>query len=288
MVAKEKKEKCFPILLRSLFQKESKKEDKIEMKGTKKIAELFTNTHDTCVLSCLQDVMGRLYTSQDESSAIAALGSYLYLGGKPTGELLWKALADMQSGKVHLIDLSGQWTSLLERFFAGGYKVQTRYALLQEGTVFDTEALWQNAQMLSAAYEMKRIDRTLFEKCAMEEWSRDFVCNYDSFTLFEKHGLGYVILKDGELVAGASSYSGYLDGIEISIATREDFRRQGLAKICASKLILECLKKGWYPNWDAANTKSLALAKQLGYHYAGEYECIEITVPYLQSGQSDI
>lgn len=253
-----------------------------------KVEKLFTNSHDTCVLSCLQDVMGRCYTSQDERSAIAALGSYLYLGGKPEKVLLEQALADVRSGKVHLIDLSGQWTSFLAHFFAGGYKVQTRYALSQEGTVFDTEVLLQNVQMLSAAYEMKRIDRTLFETCAMEEWSRDFVCNYDSFALFEKHGLGYVILKDGEVVAGASSYSGYREGIEISIATREDFRRQGLAKICASKLILECLKKGWYPNWDAANTKSLALAKQLGYHDAGAYECIEITVPYLQSGQSDI
>ena len=85
-----------------------------------------------------------------------------------------------------------------------------------------------------------------------------------------------VILKDGEPVSGASSYSGYLGGIEIEIDTREDCRRKGLATACGAKLILECLRKGWYPSWDAQNLWSVALAEKLGYHFSHAYTAYEI------------
>ena len=88
--------------------------------------------------------------------------------------------------------------------------------------------------------------------------------------------LGVVILKDGEPVSGASSYSGYRGGIEVQIDTREDYRRMGLASVCGAGLILESLKKGWYPSWDAQNRQSLALAEKLGYHFEREYTAFEV------------
>ena len=89
-------------------------------------------------------------------------------------------------------------------------------------------------------------------------------------------GWGVVILKDGEPVSGASSYSGYLGGIEVEIGTREDFRRKGLACICGAKLVLECMERGLYPSWDAQNLWSAALAQKLGYHFDKEYPAYEI------------
>ena len=96
--------------------------------------------------------------------------------------------------------------------------------------------------------------------------------------MFEQLGLGALIIKKdtGEIVAGASSYSTYQDGIEIEIVTREDYRKQGLAYRCASKLILECLKRGLYPSWDARTRISVALAKKLGYVYSHEYVAYEV------------
>lgn len=88
--------------------------------------------------------------------------------------------------------------------------------------------------------------------------------------------MGAVILKDGEPVSGASSYSGYQGGIEIEIDTREDFRRRGLALICGAKLILECQRCGRYPSWDAQNKGSVALAEKLGYHFEHEYTAYEV------------
>ena len=67
------------------------------------------------------------------------------------------------------------------------------------------------------------------------------------------------------------------EGIEIEIDTREDHRRKGLAYACGAKLILECLKRGLYPSWDAQNKWSVALAEKLGYHFDHEYTAYEIT-----------
>ena len=35
--------------------------------------------------------------------------------------------------------------------------------------------------------------------------------------------------------------------------------------------LLECDKRGLYPNWDAANKMSVGLAEKLGYHFSHEY-----------------
>jgi RimJ/RimL family protein N-acetyltransferase len=42
-------------------------------------------------------------------------------------------------------------------------------------------------------------------------------------------------------------------------------------------LIMECLDRGLYPSWDAANKGSVALAEKLGYHFEKEYVTYEIT-----------
>ena len=107
------------------------------------------------------------------------------------------------------------------------------------------------------------------------EWAADLCENFDSADSFLKHGLGFVVLKNGEIVSGASSYTFYREGIEVEVDTREDERRRGLALACAAKLILECLNKNLYPSWDAHNRGSLALAKKLGYRFDREYMTCE-------------
>ena len=70
---------------------------------------------------------------------------------------------------------------------------------------------------------------------------------------------------DNKIVGGASSYTRYHQGIEVQIAIAPEFRRRGLAKACAAKLLLKCYEQSLYPNWDAANPASEELAKSLGY-----------------------
>ena len=41
-------------------------------------------------------------------------------------------------------------------------------------------------------------------------------------------------------------------------------------------LIVECLKRGKYPSWDAQNLWSVALAEKIGYHFDKEYTAYEV------------
>ena len=102
------------------------------------------------------------------------------------------------------------------------------------------------------------------------------VSQYENYEMYKRLGIGAVILKDGQPVSGASSYSTYIGGIEIEIDTKEDYRRKGLAYICGARLILECAKRGLYPSWDAHNMASVRLAEKLGYHFDREYTAFEV------------
>ncbi len=53
-------------------------------------------------------------------------------------------------------------------------------------------------------------------------WCRDLVSLYESYGQYRQLGIGMVVLKDGEIVSGASSYSRYRSGIEIQVDTREE------------------------------------------------------------------
>ncbi len=120
------------------------------------------------------------------------------------------------------------------------------------------------------------IDKELFNLCRASDWSMDLVSQYKDYEMYKELGIGVVVLKDKILIAGASSYSSYQDGIEIEIDTKEEYRRKGLAYVCGAKLILECLERELYPSWDAQNKESVALAEKLGYHYDHEYTAYEI------------
>ena len=88
-------------------------------------------------------------------------------------------------------------------------------------------------------------------------------------------GRGMVILRDGKIVSGASSYTRYQEGIEIEVDTVPAERRKHLATIVCSALILNCLEEGLYPSWDAQNMNSVHLAEKLGYEYDHEYVAYE-------------
>ena len=72
----------------------------------------------------------------------------------------------------------------------------------------------------------------IFEKCYKDKAKKVIRYAFDKekdYNAYKKLGLGVVILKDGDVVAGASSYSTYDKGIEIEIDTKEGYRRKGLA-----------------------------------------------------------
>lgn len=180
------------------------------------------------------------------------------------------------SREIIMVPRNRAWGELIEKCYKDKAKKSVRYAIKKEPDIFDREKLQAAVSSLPDGYTLKMIDETLYMQCLQDPWCWDWVGNFTDYAMYQRFGLGAAIFKDGELVSGASSYTGYGEGIEIQIDTREAYRRKGLAYICGAKLILECLDRGWYPSWDAQNLWSAALAEKLGYHFDREYTAYEV------------
>jgi GNAT superfamily N-acetyltransferase len=106
-------------------------------------------------------------------------------------------------------------------------------------------------------------------------WGREHfvdLSDYDSADDFVRRGVGFY-LADGEAVIGAAFASLVCSkGIEVSIFVQEGHRRQGVATVLASHLLLWSLENRMDPHWDAANPESCRLAIKLGYAPTGTYE----------------
>lgn len=251
-----------------------------ELEQTDRAAALFEGWQETMIWSCLQGVMGKIYVDSQEApvSAMAVLGDFCFLAGRPDGELV---LYEQETGRrnfVIMVPQNEDWAKLIESCYRGKADRVIRYAIKKEPDVFDGKKLQAIVDGLPGRYTLKMMDEALFRRCGEINWCRDWVAQYTDYVAYREHGLGAVILEDGEPVSGASSYSGYIGGIEIEIDTREDYQRRGLARICGAKLILECLDRGWYPGWDAQNRGSAALAEELGYHIDYEYTAYEVRI----------
>lgn len=245
---------------------------------TKKVESLFNSWQDTLIWSCLQNIMGNIYVDSLEKplSAMAILADFCFLTGKPNEELVLYKPEGHDSDFIIMVPQNARWEELIVKAYGSKAKKITRYAIKKEPNVFDRKKLEEVVSSLSPEYSLKMIDEDIFNLCKENDWSRDFVSQYKDYEMYNKLGLGVVVLKDGEPISGASSYTSYKDGIEIEIDTEEGYRRRGLASVCGAKLILECLDRGLYPSWDAANKWSVALAEKLGYHFDHEYTAYEI------------
>ena len=118
---------------------------------------------------------------------------------------------------------------------------------------------------------VKRMDAAF----AASVWGREHfvdLSDYDSADDFVQCGVGFY-LADGEAAIGAAYASLVCGrGIEVSIFVQEEHRRQGVATVLASHLLLWGLENRMDPHWDAANPESCRLAVKLGYTPTGTYE----------------
>lgn len=241
-----------------------------------KIHELFANWNETIIWSCLQGIMGEVHTNAAEDAAMAILGDFSFYAGNPSEELVRFKPESCKQSFMIMVPQNEEWAKLIEKCYGDKAGKVARYAIKKEQDVFDTAKLEQAVLGLPEGYELRLIEEPEFNMCKSNNWTHDLVSQYKDYDMYKRLGLGVVALKDGELAAGASSYSVYDKGIEIEIDTRQDHRRKGLAYACGAKLILECLSKNLYPSWDAQNKWSVALAEKLGYHFSHEYTAYEV------------
>lgn len=249
-----------------------------EVKNKESVKEIFGEWEETLIWSCLQGIMGKIYVTSLDSpiSAMAIIGDFIFYAGKPDKELVSYKPVWCKQDFIIMVPQNNEWELLIEQNYGKKAKAVVRYAIKKEMGIFNEEKLQQVVSALSDDYTLCLIDEKFYRMCKSEQWSSDLVSQFKSYNEYKELGLGVVILKDEKIVAGASSYSRYSEGIEIEIDTKQEYRRKGLAYVCGAKLILECLKRNLYPSWDAQNKSSVSLAEKLGYHFDHEYKAYEI------------
>ena len=243
------------------------------LEDTSKVEALFDGWQETLIWSCLQKVMGKVYVTDLENpeSAFAYVGCFGFFAGEPDRELV----ENKPEGFVIMVPQNKAWADMIESVYPDANKV-TRYAIKKD-THFDIEKLEENLRQLPAGYELRNIDSEIYDMCLENPVTADFVSAFSDKDDYLQKGRGVVILKDGKIVSGASSYTRYNEGIEIEVDTAPVERRKHLALIACSALILRCLEEDLYPSWDAHNMGSVHLAERFGYEFDHEYTAYEVS-----------
>ena len=243
-----------------------------ELTDTSKVKHLFEGWNETMIYSCLQKVMGKILVTNPDSpvSAMATVGCFAFYAGVPDKELVMAK----PDGVTIMIPQNREWETCIEECFPEAKKV-IRYAIKKD-TKFDLSYLGSLVEKLPEGYELKDIDEKIHDMCMSNPVTTDFVSSFENKEKYLDFGRGVVILKSGRIVAGASSFTRYNEGIEIEVDTVEEERRKGLATVASAALILRCLEEGLYPSWDAQNMNSVHLAEKLGYEFDHEYTAYEV------------
>lgn len=243
------------------------------LSDTSKAVELFGDWPETLITSCLQKVMGKIYVTEPEQpkSALAFVGCFAFYGGIPDRELVMYRPV----GYMIMTPKNAEWAAMIEECWPSAKKT-TRYAIRKD-TRFDIALLKRVAGTIPEGYDLRKIDAGIYDQCLKDPVTRDFVSSFENREQYMELGRGMVLMKNGKIVSGASSYSRYKEGIEIEVDTVPEERKNGLAAIVCAALILNCLEEGLYPSWDAQNLISVHLAQKLGYELDHEYTVYEIS-----------
>lgn len=239
----------------------------------KKLVPMFDSMDSTIVQSYLQGHMGTAYADDLEKPAAAQIivGIFVFYAGDPDTDAAKEMLNNLPDYNLIIVDSDG-WKKRIEAIHSNKFEKFHRYSLERNPGHLDRDHMQSIMSSLPEGYEIKKVDKDIAEKTSFNELSEDFVSQFESVDDFIARGVGYAVLHNGEVVSAATSFSIYDEGIEIEIGTDPAYRRKGLAAVTAAALIMDCLDKGLYPSWDAANTESLKLAEKLGYRFKEAYD----------------
>lgn len=246
-----------------------------EIERTGVIDSLFADHNEGRVQSVLLGYMGKAYAEGPFApwSAQIVNGDYSYFAGKPEIELV----KNMTKDYLILIPPDHAWAQLIEKAHKGRWKRCVRYAFDIEMDPFCHERLYEFIRSIPMDCDIKPIDEEIYEQIRQEAWSRKLCSLFKCGSDFIDRGIGYVVLKNGEIVSAAASYIIYIGGIDTAVVTVEQQRREGLGLACMAQLILACEQRNLYPNFDAPDQISKAFAEKLGYHLKEAYTVYEVT-----------
>ena len=154
--------------------------------------------------------------------------------------------------------------SLIFRAAQDGFYGKT--FLFSQGSITDALFVFPPTQVLPEEYRLELMDEAAFNQHPFGHGE-----NYSSFSQFATEGAGAVVWKDGEIVASASSFLSMNGEIELDVSTKEEHQGLGLATLCLSKMLEECMNKGLTVHWDAQNETSKHIAQKFGFEVEEKY-----------------
>ena len=239
----------------------------------KKAKNLFQTWTKNMIIYGLDAGLGQFFMNAPEASCLYQLGNFIFPAGQVDPNL-WQEFSKKYSlaDKV-IISEEPSWQEFLDS--QSELEQFTRYAFADRAS-FDAEALEKWLRRLPANYYLCPIDKESYERLAGEVWSQDLQGDFSDFDHFQAAGsFGFLLYSGEEIIAGVSTGLVYHGALEIEIATKPAYQRQGLAKILGAKMILEAQKRPLFPLWDAHNEASKKIAESLGYQCLGAYPAYE-------------
>ncbi|WP_078552169.1 GNAT family N-acetyltransferase [Alkalihalobacterium alkalicellulosilyticum] len=114
---------------------------------------------------------------------------------------------------------------------------------------------------------LTKIDKQLLHDPKNEDIFTDFWDFWRSEDDFFKQGLGYCVVENNKVISVC--FSSHVDDNkhEIYVMSLEEARNKGLATICCTAFIEDCIKLGLEPHWSTyeTNTASVNLASRCGF-----------------------
>ena len=225
--------------------------------------------------SVLEGVMGELFVDDRLKPRVAraVIGDFHAIAGDQESSSATAALRAVPDGEY--IAVHESWHELVRQTLQAA-QTYDRFAFSAPAK-WDRERLASFRESLPPEYMLHRIDAGMVAD--FRTLNETFVDNFASLDDFLRLGVGFGITKDGEFVAGCSSYTISSRCLEFEIETRRDYQRRGLALVTGSRMIEHCLDNGLEPCWDAAHEGSALLAEALGFVKRLPYTAYRLGTP---------
>lgn len=231
-------------------------------------------THNRAIVFSVLEgtIPGAVYVDRLESPRAAFLVSvtgFQYLAGEANLADFNQALVQRLAGDLKppedfmlLLPCSAAWQERISTLWAdapGEWASRFEYDFPAQSPF--TPGAWQKDVM--AGYSVRAFDHDLASQVPEvgNFWRRP--------QDFERLGLGVAVLHGGHMVSHCISVLVGGGLAEISIETKESYRRLGLAYLAARAFIDLCPSKGLLPHWSCwdYNTASQKLAEKLGFQF---------------------
>jgi len=238
-----------------------------------KLARAFRhNKRVDCSIDCaIEGQMGKAYADHPKQPSAYAItvGPFWYFAGEANSAGGRELLENFPAYNLFMPS-PASWLEAAQEIFGERLKPFTRYS-------FSAANLSQDhlSSIFSASSHQQRIvpiDSELAERLASIPEGYFEITDFDSARDFAERGIGFAVMDGDQVMGVAYSSLVYSAGIEVSLFVGEPYRKQGLATALSARLLLECLRLGLRPNWDAANPESCKIAQNLGYIFTETYD----------------